>query len=586
MLDNDEQDGLVPVSDPAPTPLGPIPAAEPTGAFNTAGDRTPDDGVSEALVEAEPTPEHANDLISARVKRAFEQVPEIGARWRWYDLPYRLLMLAVFGKRVRRFWSKRVRLGANRLLNILSAFNHLERERISHLDDPLSSLQLPEDESIQLPVFWLVEYYSPSHVGELQHRLTRGKWRRDISRPGDLPHKLLRRGRDSRNPSGWEHLARFVPMQSESPSFEGTRAALPSEFASVDVRLIPIGSSLTAVVAEFRLSPAAQSLLDTALRENHDPQLYWSKGTLQVRQRMFVGIRRVQTARERLHDLGRSWMALELPGAFADRNKPQHPALDLLWTRAYDPVAPEHSRDYSNYLRALGLNNSPFRHTLLPEYEGVRLDDYWVEQVGRDRSDEGWQLVSRSDDGLSCGRGDTSTIAELAYVVPGLLTRLGLFALLDEKQTQAARARDAAHRLHAKRPVGSAKALRRSVLKGSLDVATIASDIEALGDSPYRYGWSLPDIEIHDTRVGHEDDKPDEKVAGKWAKRQRGWARELRRQDENLTYILGLSSSLSASIDSIRSQRWSLTVALLSLITSGVAAYLAYVAITVAQSSQ
>lgn len=575
----------VPVRPPAPTAIGPIAAAQPRESAGTTGDRTLDGGVSEPLVEAEPAYERADDFVGAEVKRQFEQVPEIGARWRWYDWPYRFIELAVFGERIRRFWPKRFRRGANRLLNIFSAFNYLERERISFLDDPLYTLNLPEQESIRLPVFWLVEYYSPSHAGELQDRLAKGKWRRDISRPGDLPHESLRRGRDSRNPGGWEHLATFVPTNSGRSSFDGTRAALPSEFASIDVRLIPIGSSLTAVVAEFRLTKEAQFLLDTALRENHDPQLHWSKGTLQVRGRMFVGIRRVQFARERLHDVGRTWMARELPGAFADRNRAQHPALDLLLTHAYNPVAPERNRDFSNYIRSFGLDNSPFRQTLLPEYEGFRLDDYWAERDGRGRRDEGWQIVKKTDEGSS-GGGDISTITELGYVVPGLLTRLGLFALLEEKQTQAARARDAAHRLHAKRPVGSAKALRRSVLKSSLDLASIAGDIEALSDSPSRYGRFLPNIEIRDTRTGREDGQPDQKVVQDWAKRQRGWARELRRQDENLTYILGLSSSLSASIDSIRSQRWSLAVALLSLITSGVASYLAYVAIVIAQSTR
>ncbi|MDY0828882.1 hypothetical protein SK224_07040 [Microbacterium sp. BG28] len=526
------------------------------------------------------------DQAEAEVRREFELVPWIGERWRWYDWPYRLLTVVIFGRHVRRLWPSYVRRGANRLMNLLEAFNYLQRERISHLDDPLYTLRLPDTEKVRLPVFWLVEYYSPSHAAELLKRLSQGKWRRDISRPGDLPHKSFRRGRDARNPASWEHIATFVPLTSQLPSFAGTRTKLPSDFARVDLQLIPIGSSLTAVVAAFTLNTTAEHALDSALREPHDPQLHWSKGTLQVRERMFVGIRRVQAERERLHDAGRSWLARELPGAFAERDKPQHPALDLLWMNHYDPMAPERSREFSNYPRALGLDNSPFRRTVLPEYEGMRLDDYWSEHDGHERRDEGWQLVSRPDERSDGGGGGTTLIGSLNHVVPGLITRLGLFALLDEKQVQAARARDAAHRLHAKRPVASASALRRAVLKGGLDLATIADDIEALSASSYRYGWTLPAIEIHKTGEGRADSRPNKNVVRGWAKRQRSWARELRQQDASLTEILGLSASLSASIDSIRSQRWSLAVALLSLASSGIAAYLAYVAILIAQSAQ
>ncbi|WP_336633680.1 MULTISPECIES: hypothetical protein [unclassified Microbacterium] len=116
--------------------------------------------------------------IRAEVDRQFRLVPEIGTAWRWYDVPYRVLDAVLVR---RRYWPKlpkAVRRFVNRAQNRLRVFNHHDREKIAHPDDPLYNVVVPEGESVSLPYFWLVEYYSPSHAEELTRRIGSRKWSR------------------------------------------------------------------------------------------------------------------------------------------------------------------------------------------------------------------------------------------------------------------------------------------------------------------------------------------------------------------------------------------------------------------------
>jgi hypothetical protein len=115
-------------------------------------------------------------------------------------------------------------------------------------------------------------------------------------------------------------------------------------------------------------------------------------------------------------------------------------------------------------------------------------------------------------------------------------------------------------------------------------VATVARDIEALAASACRYEWEVPALA---TRRREADGwaKSRKGLLKDWAKRQAEDARRLADLDPELLSILGLSSSLNASIEGIRSQRWSLFVALLSLVSSGVAAWLAYLALVVTSAA-
>jgi hypothetical protein len=529
-----------------------------------------------------------NISIRDEVDRQFRLVPEIGTAFRWYDVPYRVLNV-MFVRR--RYWAKMpnaARRAINRAQNWLGIFNHYDREKISHLDDPLYKVVVPEGEKVSLPYFWLVEYYSPSHAEDLARRIGSRKWNRaDFMHPGSADD-AVRQGRHRAGSLGVRNIATLVSHDYQGFFPGAVRTRLPGPFKTISLSLLPLGSALTAVVARFDLTEAAAASLDDALRAEYQPRLGIDRGHLQIRQRMFVALEAVQTKREELHQAGRDWLARELPGLFAIEAKASHPALDLLFTQRFDPFRrKERDRNGMNFERALGLNQSPFSIVHASEWKRVRIMDYAFETTNRESRDAGLALVANYDDALGRKnefkfRGDERSehgiMIDIHYGAPGLITRYGLFALLRIKQKAVARARDQASSLHPSRPVASAKKLRESVLRSSLDMATVARDIEALAASAYRYEWEVPALATR-RREANGWAKSKKGLLKDWAKRQAEDARRLADLDRELLSILDLSSSLSASIEGIRSQRWSLFVAFLSLASSGVAVWLAYLAL-------
>lgn len=527
--------------------------------------------------------------IHDEVDRQFRLVPEIGTAFRWYDIPY--VVLDVLFVR-RRYWArtpKAVRRTINRAQNWLRIFNHYDREKISHIDDPLYNVVVPEGEKVSFPYFWLVEYYSPSHAEDLARRIGSRKWSRaDYMHPGSADD-AVRQGRQRDGSIGMHNIATLVRHDYQGFFPGAVRTRLPEPFKTISLTLLPLGSALTAVVARFDLTEASAASLDDALQEKYQPRLRRDKGRLKVHQRMFVALEAVQTKRKDLHQAGRDWLSHELPGLFAIEAKASHPALDLLFTQKFDPFSrKERDRDYINFERALGLYQSPFTLIHSAKWKRVRFMNYSFENTNREIRDSSLAMVAKYDDALGRRnefeyqgneRSERGIMNVLSYGAPGLITRFGLFELLRIKQVGVARARDQASSLHSRRPVASAKKLRESVLRSSLDMATIARDIESLASSAYRYEWEVPELA---TRRRAADDRWGKSQAGllkNWAKRQTEDARRLVELDRELLSILDLSSSLNASIVGIRSQRWSLFVAFLSLVSSGVAVWLAYLAL-------
>ncbi|MCC3271106.1 hypothetical protein MUG94_10365 [Arthrobacter gengyunqii] len=564
---SEDKSGASPVADQAPAPEGRSEVASGETAEPLAG---------------------INSSIRDEVDRQFRLVPVIGTGRRWYDVPYSLLNVLFVG---RRYWAKMpkaARRAINRLQNWLLIFNHYDREKIAHPHDPLYNVVVPEDEKVSLPYFWLVEYYSPSHAEDLARRIGSRKWSRADFIRTEGADDAVRQGRQRDGSLGVQDIATLVSHDYQGFFPSAVRMRLPDPFKTISLRLLPLGSALTAVVARFDLTDAAAASLDDALRAEYRPRLCRVKGRLHVRQRMYVALEAVQMKREELHQAGRNWLANELPGLFAIEARASHPVLDLLFTQRFDPFSrKERDRNDMNFDRALGLNKSPLTLIHSPEWKRVRVMDYAFETSNREVRDSGLAMVAKYDDALGRKnefkyRGDERSeqgiMIDLDFGAPGLITRFGLFELLRIKQIAVARARDQASSMHSRRPVTSAKKLRESVLRSSLDMATVARDIQSLAASANRYEWVVPELA---TRRRETDrwGKSKKGLLKDWANRQAEDARRLADLDRELLNILDLSSSLNASIEGIRSQRWSLFVALLSLVSSGVAVWLAYLSL-------
>ena len=541
--------------------------------------------------ESAEAPAGTEREISEEVKEMFRLVPEIGTAFRWYDPPYWLLE-RLFLKR--RYWGKLprpVRTSIIGTLNWLLQFNHLDREKIAHLNNPLYNIVVPEGEKVSLPHFWLVEYYSPSYSVEAERRIGARKWSQNGYIGLGTAENAFRQARQRDRSVGIYSIATPVPKDHQGFHPYAVRENFPASFGSISLTLMPLGLALTAIVARFDLTETAAASLDEALRAKHQPELHRDNGRLQVRERMFAGLKHVQTVREELHQAARNWFAQELPGLFAVEAKASHPTLDLLLTQQFDPFRnrDEGERDYSNYERALGLDDEPFTLVHSSEWKRIRIMEYAFETNDGNPRDSGLALVTRFDDALGRkkknwrggeGRSTRGIVTTLDYGAPGLLTRFGLFQLLRIKQEAVAGIRDKASSLHSRRPVTSAKKLRESVLRSSLDMATVAPDIEALAANARDYEWEVPSLATRRLRENGKWEKSKKGLLKKWAKDQAEDARRLADLDKDLLSILELASNLNATVEGIRSQRWSIVIGILALISSGAAVWFAYLALS------
>ncbi len=550
----------------------------------------PGEASNDADESAEPLAGNDRE-VSDEVEEMFRLVPEIGTAFRWYDPPYWLLE-KLFIKR--RYWGKLprpVRRSIIGALNWFLQFNHFDREKIAHLNNPLYNIVVPDGEEVSLPHFWVVEYYSPSPAVEAERRIGARKWSQNDYIGFGSAENAFRQARQRDRSVGIYPIATLVPKDYQGFHPYAVRENFPAAFGSISLTLMPLGSALTAIVARFDLTDTAAASLDDALRAKHQPELHRDNGRLQVRERMFAGLKHVQTVREELHQAARNWFAQELPGLFAVEAKASHPTLDLLLTQRFDPFRnrDEGERDYSNYERALGLDEEPFTLVHSPEWKRIRIMEYAFETNDGNSRDAGLALVTRFDEALGRkkknwrggeGRSKRGIVTTLDYGAPGLLTRFGLFQLLRIKQEAVAGTRDKASSLHSRRPVTSAKKLRESVLRSSLDMATVAPDIEALAANAGDYEWEVPSLATRRLRENGKWGKSKKDLLKKWAKDQAEDARRLADLDKDLLSILGLASNLNATVEGIRSQRWSIVIGILALISSGAAVWFAYLALS------
>jgi hypothetical protein len=496
-------------------------------------------------------------------REAVAVIPEVGNGKRWYDAADAALSAIFFGKVTRRIWHPKARYWANNLTNRIYAYNAWQRALVQE-PERWEQLGLPDGERIHLPRFWVAELYTPSNIENLISAIESRRWQTGVL----VPHardasEFLRRSREQDVVGSWTRLATVQDYSGTWMSPDSTRMPLPEGISRIDLQMVPLGTALTCVVAGVTLNTQAASLLDSALRSDYRPSLDRRGRHLHVVNRLEAVIRETRTRRRAIHDRARAWLKREMPGVFSLEGDLHHPVLDLIVTEDFDPMTADRATDRRNYLRALGIEDWNWSITTIQHAKNVVLASYDVETfMGRGDESSVWQMVSRLDKALGRkrdlkshhGRVPRGVANALDHHGVGLLSRLSLYALLDVKERSASRTRDLASRVHGRRPIGSAKKLRRSILHGGLDLATVVADIERLTADPAVYEREIPDLTIVPTRR-NPSGKKDAKLLSYWAKRQREAAARLGRLDELVTGSLAAVSNLTSAVEGIRSQR-------------------------------
>jgi hypothetical protein len=231
--------------------------SEPSGAQDTSpGEEAAADDPHGRATAASGVSKIDRDRISAKVQRSFELVPEIGNRWRWYDIPYRFLRWTLSPWR-RRLLSWRMRYRLNNAQNFFIAFNHYERLKIEPLDDPMENLIVPPGEEVTQGGIWVVEFFPPSYYSTLYEALQKNGWDepnhlRSVDGTNAEQVTRARRGKGF----AWSRIGMVANPDSPYLAIDAKREILPEEFDLVELTAVQLGRSLTAVIAFVRLSEA------------------------------------------------------------------------------------------------------------------------------------------------------------------------------------------------------------------------------------------------------------------------------------------------------------------------------------------
>ncbi|WP_148046087.1 hypothetical protein [Nocardioides marmoriginsengisoli] len=516
------------------------------------------------------------DGISAKVRRQFELVPPIGTRWRWYDIPYRVLMWAMTGSRQRVFsWRMRRRL--NKALNFFSTFNHYERLKVEPLDDPMHNLIVPDGERVTQGGVWVVELFPPSRFEALRRSLERNGWdeekafhRSDGSNAEDVTK--ARRGRGFM----WSRLGTVANPNSRYFAFDARREVLPPEVSLVELTAVQLGQSLTAVVAFFRLSEMGEQALNKVWTSQHEPWFKW-RGLRRpdTEGRFFSGIRATQTERMRIHDLARRWLADRCGGFFASTPSGP-PVIDLNLFDQFDPTAESDNRHSNHPRRALGLDGNFGHNYASPEMPGLVIVPTRSGGGPSDVLENCWGVIgslvrvnelAEDDQGYGKKPYSPSTIGGMFDdPIRSFLLHLAILHYTADLRSNLAEARDAAMGKHRKFSAKRIDHLRSELLTTSLDLPVVARDSMTLWEDQWR---RLDGVEVRGVPVpGHTHPHEDFDLIDGLKDACNQAFEELLAEDAAYREVLSTVASLGASADASRFGRRALIVAGASLVVA------------------
>lgn len=520
----------------------------------------------------------AGDRDSAR-RNEFKS---IGHGRRWYDRVYRVLRILQYswlGKRLPTSWRHNFYSMSHYLLQVNEAQRLLEMGP-RRWDGPL---ELPDDEHVSIPGIWVVDYFPPSLISSLDNAVKRNHW---DSKPrfgwNQSNEDTIRNSRRGSGAFWW----RIAAVASAGAGFTYTNDAftekLPKEFLSVELHGVSIGEGVTAVIAQFRLSPHGYSHLDETWHAKHKPSVARQKGQLAVAEgERWTGWRQTQEARNNLHQLARNWLKSRCPGAFAQSSQHQ-PLMDLILLDKFDPsTGEEMDREATDCLRALGLTESHiYRQT------STGLPGLILERSSRDMTiaiqDRTWAVWGNRETVITKGSirvdlyGDDPNLAISCHVddrMSDYFVRLGLTEFLELQRADSATMRDSARIQHGKFGRRDLKRLRQRFLTASLDFSSIEGDIRQYNTRRWRDREACfvldvsPWLRKADEEAGREPFKAIQ-LNKDMRKRQIKSARELVAFDRSYREILSTVASLGASIDSYKVQRYAIWIAIGSAVVA------------------
>lgn len=516
--------------------------------------------------------------IDRKVQRAFELVPPIGKSWRrWYDLPYRLLEWLLFSWPRRTLpWRLIPRLG--NALNFLGAFNHYDRLKVEPLDDSMENLVVPEDEAITQGGIWVVEFFPPSCYSNLQKSLAKNGWDEPSLRYGFDDGTNAQKVRSARRGKGfsWSNIGAVAGPKSGYSSLDVKREVIPEEFRLIQLTAVQLGHSLTAVTAFFRFSDTGEKALNNVWKMQHEPTMEWhGLRPPKTESRLFAAIRATQKERKRLHDLARSWLA-DRCGGFFSATKSGHPVVDFTMFAEFDPTTTAPTREFSDPLRALGMEGDHLFNHVSPQLPGAVLAR--GESLRRYKSEDltnCWGLVGAhelfADQNDRVGYGSKPySVATLAAMsddaIRDFLLNVAVARYTEQLGEVYSDARDTAQMKHRRFRPDRVDKLRRELLTTSLDLPVVARDAASLWEPSWRLWNGIQVKAVAAPGVPYPEDGYD--LIKHLKDKSANAFEQLLRDDGAYRDVLSTASALGASAASARLGRRALFVSGTSLLIS------------------
>lgn len=499
-----------------------------------------------------------------------ERVPYLGEGRRWYDPPGRLvrwLRLRAQRRRVPRF----ILDGLMRLEMVLISVNSLEqyRRRTGSMRPWDVPIELPAGERIEHGGFWLVELYPPSVASRLTKAAKRHGWGDRPGRMFDEPMtEVIERAR-RRSGRSWFRLAEIVGSHGRWRRPDSQLGRLPAEIEGVELVAVQIGRSLTAVVAFFRLSELGRLAMDATLRGEHEPTLRWNRGRPLVDSSHFMSMLNTQAERQRLHDLGRRWMARACPRYFAQREDGA-PVIDLAVLQEADPTK-DLDRDMRDVLRALGMDEGGYRLTS-PQLPSLVLTEGRALPRPYPGLRNCWGLVARHSDlrqacadrGYGWTPDDAMGMAQIMDDdVRNLALYLGVYSYAQQQIAAYAEARDRARERYRRSSPRRLQRLSNELLSLSLDMSVTARDARLPWTDDWRQHYR---IDVHgDPPESWQHPPPRWNFIEHLGKVTTESLDELTEEDRTYRDVLATAASINASAADARLGRRAIVAALASL---------------------
>lgn len=546
------------------------------GAHAPSATEADAEGSTGAAAElAAAAPEIDREKITAEVRRRYDLVPEIGKRWRWYDVPYRFLWWTLSSwRRGLLPWYLRYRL--NNGLNFFTSFNHYERLKVEPLDDPMDNLIVPLDEEVTQGGIWVVEFFPPSYYSELQEALKNNGWNeqnRLHAIDGTNAEKVTRARRGKG--FAWSRIGTVVNPDSPFLVPDAKREILPAEFGLVEIIAVQVGHSLTAVIAFVRLSDHGKSALNTVWKAQHEPTFEW-QGLRRphVEARNFAAIRATQRERQRLHDLARTWLEKRCGGYFA-QTEARQPVIDFNLFAKFDPTTAETSREFREPIRALGMEGNYIYNYTSPQLPGAVFVPGEALRPSAEALRNCWgvvgayEVVARLNDRGGYGQKPYSalTLANMADdAIRSFLLYVAVVRYTEQLHETFSDARDTARRKHREFKPRQLERLRHELLTTSLDLPVVARDTALLWKPRWRR-WD--GIEVKAVPVPGVHNPPEEfDLIEHFGEIRTQAFEELLEEDGAYRDVLSTTSALGASAASNRLGRRALLVSGTSLLVS------------------